>query len=239
MMPRRRKVVHLTSVHAANDTRIVGKMCATLSKEGYDVVVVAPGPERALPDGVRHRPVTAPRNRAERFLRTIFQVYRAARDERGDVYHFHDPELIGVGIALHRRGTSVIFDVHEDVPLDVKSKAWIPGPLRALVSKTTFVVLRYVQRFFSAIVPATPSIAESFTHPRIVIVRNYPKLDDIGLVDTPSPFESRPLLALYLGSISLLRGVEQIVRAMDDERIPAERDCCLPGNSKTMLCERA
>jgi glycosyltransferase involved in cell wall biosynthesis len=226
----RSKVVHLTSVHGASDPRITDKECATLAQEGYEVVVIAPGPQHRLPASIRHREVRAPRSRLERFFRTILEVYRAAIDERGDVYHFHDPELIGVGIALRLRGARVVFDVHEDLALDVHSKAWIHRAARAGVGAFATLVLRCAQRCFSAIVPATPSIADAFSHRRTVVVRNYPRLERLRLNGAARPFEQRPMTALYLGSITLARGVEQMVRAMSDARMPSQARLLLAGD---------
>lgn len=229
MQTRSAKIAHLTSVHAPNDTRIVHKECTALAKAGYDVVVIAPGPQVWPEDGVRHRSVPRPRNRFERFTRTIAAVYRAACDERAAVYHFHDPELIGVGMALRLRGASVIFDVHEDIPQDIKSKPWIPSSLRPLLSMLASGFLRCVQGCFTAIVPATPSIARSFKHRRTIVVHNYPELADLERDEADVPFERRPNTALYLGSISLLRGVEQMVRAMADTRLPDDARLLLAG----------
>lgn len=226
---RRAKVAHLTSVHAATDPRIVLKECATLAQEGYEVVLIAPGPQRSLPFRIRHRTVHSPRNRFERIMQTIPAVYRAACDERAEVYHFHDPELITVGILLRLRGARVVFDVHEDIPLDIKTKPWIPGFLRLAVSAAAAVVLRSVQRCFTAIVPATPSIAQRFTHRNTVIVRNYPMKDDFFADAGETPFSQRPMTAVYLGSITALRGVEQMVRAMEDDRLPPSARLLLAG----------
>jgi glycosyltransferase involved in cell wall biosynthesis len=226
---RRPKVAHLTSVHTPADPRIVHKECATLAREGYEVVLVAPGPPQTLPSNVRHHPVKVPRNRFERMTRTMMEVYRAAREERADVYHFHDPELIVTGIALRLRGARVIYDVHEDLPLDVKTKPWIPHWLRPAVSGLASVALRAVQSCFSAIVPATPAIAQTFSHRATVVVRNYPMREEIASSGEPVPLAQRPMTALYLGSITMQRGALEMVRAIAHPSLPPEARLLLAG----------
>ena len=54
-------------------------------------------------------------------------IFFWALQERADIYHFHDPELMGVGLALRLCGKKVVYDVHEDVPLQIMNKTWIPG----------------------------------------------------------------------------------------------------------------
>ena len=223
------RVVHLTSVHEANDLRIAQKECATLAEEGYDVVVIAPGSHRILSGNVRHRALPLPANRLERFTHTAWKVLVAARAERAHVYHFHDPELIPVGIVLRLCGARVIFDVHEDIPLDIKTKPWIPVWLRPLVSFMASIALRLVQGCFTAIVSATPTIAQSFTHERIVVVRNYPRTSDLQSVEDPAPFLNRPANAIYIGSISMLRGVEQMIMAMACPLVPKAARLTLAG----------
>jgi glycosyltransferase involved in cell wall biosynthesis len=228
---RRGKVVHLTSVHDASDTRITHRECATLAEGGYEVVLVAPGPVRSLPSNVRHRSVPLPRNRLERFTKTLWNVYRAAVDERADVYHFHDPELVTVGAALRMRGARVIFDVHEDIALDIKTKAWIPNFLRPTVSACTTLGLRTIEHCFTAIVPATPTIASRFSHRRTIVVRNYPRLKELTMGGSPAPFADRPMQAMYLGGdITLVRGGCKIVEAMAHPSMPAQARLLLSGN---------
>jgi len=223
------KVVHLTSVHDATDPRILHKECATLADGGYEVVIVAPGPHRILPHRVRHHSIDRPRNRVERLLRTIPRVFRAALSEKAHVYHLHDPELLGVGLLLRLRGARVIFDVHEDIVLDIRTKPWIPPSFRNGVAAVAGAVLRTVERKFTAIVPATPSIARSYTNPNTVVVRNYPRLEELGSEDGGPSFTQRPLNAIYVGAITRVRGVEQMVDAIAQPSLPAFARLVLAG----------
>lgn len=209
----KRKVVHLTSAHPASDTRIAYRECRSLAEAGYDVVLIAAGEGPGLPPGVRLRSVPLPKNRFERMTRTTRDVFRAALDERADVYHFHDPELMFVGLALRARGAQVIFDVHEDIPRDIADKVWIPVPLRGPLSLAAGLFLRTIQAGYSAIVTATPAIARGFRHKHTVIVANYPRLDELP-TSAAAAFATRPRAAVYLGAITELRCIEEMVRAM-------------------------
>lgn len=207
------KVAHLTSVHRPSDTRIAHRECATLSDAGYDVVLIAPGSGRGVPRGVRVRGVDPPRNRFERMTRTMFSIYRIALAERADIYHFHDPELMLLGLMLRLHGKEVIFDVHEDIPRDILDKPWIPRFLRRPTSFAAKAVLRVLQRGYSGIVAATPAIAENYSHPRKVVVANYPNVEELAS-KTQRPIADRERSVIYIGEISALRGAAEMVRAI-------------------------
>jgi glycosyltransferase involved in cell wall biosynthesis len=236
------KVAHLTSVHRPSDTRIAHRECATLSDAGYDVVLIAPGSGRGVPRGVRVRGVDPPRNRFERMTRTMFSIYRIALAERADIYHFHDPELMLLGLMLRLHGKEVIFDVHEDIPRDILDKPWIPRFLRRPTSLAAKAVLRVLQRGYSGIVAATPAIAENYSHPRKIVVANYPCVEELA-AKAQRPIADRERSVIYVGEISALRGAAEMVSAIGtlrgavrlllvgpfEDAALRERVCKLPG----------
>jgi glycosyltransferase involved in cell wall biosynthesis len=233
----KQKVAHLTSVHAPSDTRICYRECATLAEAGYDVVLIAPGARPALPAGVRFQGVPAPRNRMERMTRTVLLVYLAALRERADVYHFHDPELMGVGLMLRANGARVVFDVHEDIPHDISDKIWIPVPLRPFVAAASAIALRAMHHWYSAIVAATPAIARRFRHARTVVVCNYPRIDELP-VGGDGDFAQRPRAALYLGSITELRCIDDMMAALDSRYFVNDARLILAGTFEDDALER-
>lgn len=210
------RIVHLSSVHPWNDARIFHRMCLTLAQHGHDVHWVMPGEEGAVPaapPGVTVHPVPLPRNRGERMLRTSCQVVRAARALRADLYHFHDPELIPAALLLKGSGCRVIYDVHEDVPKDIQSKDWIPRFLRGPLGCAAAVVERCAAVCLDGIIAATPSIARRFPPPRTAVVQNFPLIGELS-VGGQRPFSERNSEVVYVGSITRVRGLAEVVNSM-------------------------
>jgi glycosyltransferase involved in cell wall biosynthesis len=232
------KVAHLTSVHPASDTRIAYRECATLAQAGYDVVLIAAGSLAEVPAGVRLHGVSLPRNRFERMTKTIWHVFRAALAERADVYHFHDPELMGVGLALRALGARVVFDVHEDIPQDIIDKPWIPLAFRAPVSFASEIALRALQRGYSAIVAATPAIARRFANPRTIVVANYPRIEELPRASAEQ-FADRARSVVYLGAITQLRCIGEIMSAFSSPQLASGIRLRLAGHFENDELERS
>ncbi len=207
------KIVHLSSVHQPFDIRIFHKEAKTLARAGHEVVFVVPHDEAVTVDGVRVRPVRKRRGRRARMTTTVRDVFRAAVAEDGDVYHFHDPELIPVGLLMKLRGKRVVYDVHEDRPRQMLTKYWIPPRARRLVSRLTHLTEAASGRVWDGIVVATPAIARLFPGKKTVIVQNFPILDELIVAD-PIPYASRPPQVSYVGNLTGIRGAREMVLAM-------------------------
>lgn len=220
----RLRVVHMTSVHSPDDIRIVRHELMTLSEHGVDVVLIAPRHARPAPEGVRVLHVPAPASRWQRITRTTRDVYRSAVSANADIYHFHDPELIPVGILLKVRGKRVVYDVHEDYPRQILTKDWIPSVFRGVIAQGTALAEKIASLLFSGIVTATPAIARRFPAHKTVVVQNFPALEEFSVGEVV-PYHERPLRAAYLGGISAARGVFEMVRSM--ELIPNSFDAKL------------
>ncbi len=140
-------------------------------------------------------------------------MYRALRQARPDVAHFHDPELIPVGILLRLSGTKVIYDVHEDLPRQILSKPYIPAPLRRPIAGFARALEWLAGRLLTGIVPATPAIAEHFPAGLSVLVQNFPLPGELT-APASSHYAKRPPHFAYVGGISEIRGTGQMVEAL-------------------------
>ena len=207
------RVAHLTSVHARHDTRIFIKQCRTLAAHGYDVtLVVADGKGDDNKDGVAIADVGRQPGRLNRMLRTTRRVFQKAAALDAHLYHFHDPELIPVGLRLRRMGKKVIFDSHEDVPQQLLDKPYLnPASLRLLASMFASYE-RFACPRFDGIVAATPFIRDKFLqmNPRTIDVSNFPLA---GELDAPHDWSAKRDEVCFVGGIDTIRGAREIVRA--------------------------
>jgi len=209
-----RKVCILTTVHPPFDTRIFHKQAKTLARAGYDVTLIAQHDKSEIVDGVKIIGLPKPRNRLSRIFGLTWQAFRLALRQRADVYHFHDPELLLIGILLRLfTGAKVIYDVHEDVPQQILTKYWIPAPLRKPLSAVFNAFEKLLARMLDAVVVATEGIAEKFRRHNPIVVHNYPDLR--MLPNSPAPKEKKGKVLVYVGGISKLRGAVEMIRALE------------------------
>ena len=209
--------IHFTTVHPRGDTRIRVKETASLV-EGLEadvslLVQDGKGPECDEVSGVTIEDTgSPPRGRARRMVVGAWRMYRAVRLARPHVAHFHDPELIPVGLALKASGIKVVYDVHEDVPRQILGKHWISPWLRRPVAWAAEAFESLAGRVFDGVVAATPTIAQRFPNHKTVTVQNFPILAELVAPD-PVPYAQRPLHFAYVGGITGIRGSREMVEA--------------------------
>ena len=206
------RVAHLTSVHPVFDIRIFHKECKTLAAAGYDVTLIAPHTREECIGGIRIEPVPSTGSRRRRMTDTVWQVYRKALRSKAKLFHFHDPELLPVGILLKLAGKRVVYDAHEHVADDILTKSWIRPQLRGFISMSARMVEKITSRVVDAVVGATPAIVNNFPPRKTVLVQNFPILGEL-ICEDPVPYERREAVLLYVGSITEARGVREMVCA--------------------------
>lgn len=206
------KVVHITTVHRPFDTRIFQKQCKSLSRAGFEVVLVAPHDRDEVVDGVKIRPIPKKSKRLARFIAGSFRAFKVARRERPNLYHIHDPELLPIGKLLSLAGHCVVFDMHENLPKAVLSKTWIRPKIRPAIS----AVLRFLEGMLLSGMPvifAETSYAKDYPriHPKIEVL-NFPDISQFAdLADQKHPFPSIG----YIGGVTAERGITVILEALE------------------------
>lgn len=212
------QLVHLSTVHSRNDTRIFLKQVHTLSSAlDADVsLVVADGLGDSQQPG---QPAIydlgkLPASRFKRALTGNWRAFNFLRRAKPQLVHFHDPELIPLGLLLRLCGCQIIYDVHEDVPRQTMSKHWVPVIFRWPVATAIAAMEWLAGKVFSGIVPATPTIAARFPVGKTVLVQNFPIQSELILAD-PLPYVERPPKFAYVGGIADIRGGKEMVQALE------------------------
>lgn len=223
MTESREDVVHFTTVHHRGDTRIrvkeIPSLAAGLGRRVALYVQDGEGDEEEADGTLIVGTGRGEGGRFSRMTRGGWRMYCALRRARPAVAHFHDPELITVGLALKLSGVRVVYDVHEDVPRQIAGKHWIPALVRRPVSWAAAVAEWIAGRMFDGVVAATPTIAQRFPAHKTVTVQNFPILSEL-VSPEPVPYEERPADFAYVGGITHVRGARQmldaITRTIDD-----------------------
>ena len=216
-MTKKVKICHLTSVHPRYDTRIFVKECGSLADQGYDVhLVVADGIGDEIKNGIKIHDIGKQTGRIGRILFAPKKVYKMALSIRADIYHFHDPELLRIGKKLVRKGFKVVYDVHEDVPRQILNKAYIPSVFRKKLSSIVEQYENSSASKFSGIVTATPFIKDRFMrlNANVITAQNFPILAEFN----SNEHSEKENAVCYIGSISKVRGILNMVGAMHKSR---------------------
>ncbi len=209
------KICHITSAHPRYDIRIFVKECVTLAKSNYIVsLIVADNEADEVNDNVAIYSVDKPQSRGKRMRETPKKIYTKILQLKPDVIHFHDPELMFIGLKLAKQGFKVVYDVHEDLPKQVLNKHWIPKIIRPIISKFVTLFEGYCAKYFHGIITATPIIAKRFQryNSNTKSICNYPLLSELN--NTNTDWNERKNLICYIGSISQNRGIIPIVSSL-------------------------
>ena len=182
----------VTTVHVPDDARIRSKLIPTLAQE-WDVTYATrrPGPSDA--EGLVWMPLGGSR------LRRWWKASRLMQSKRWDLVAVHDPELLLPAVLRGVSGRPTLFDVHENVPGQIRTKGWVPVLLRRPLAWLAERLLRVAERRM-AITLAEEGYSGLFTRPHPVLA-NYLPATLPPVADTTEP----PFLA-YLGDITEQRG---------------------------------
>lgn len=211
-------IIHFTTVHPRNDTRVRLKEVTTLARFWPNQVALfvqdGKGNEVDLDSGFFVHDTGAPkRGRLRRMTVGAWRMYSAVRAARPEIAHFHDPELLPWAALLRLSGISVIYDAHEDLPAAILSKPYIKSELR----KPMAAVISFVEGFFAKrctrIVVATPSIGQNFFRLKPQLVQNFPLLAELQSGETTRDVPT-PQHFAYVGGITRIRAAVEMVQAI-------------------------
>ncbi len=216
-----KKVVQISSVHHSRDTRIYYKICRSLIDNGYSVDLIIQHEQDQIIDGLQIKALPFAKKKSDRVLILLPSILRMMLSyKKGTIVHFHDPELIPIGIILKLMGYKVIYDVHEDVPKTILEKDWIWTPLRRITALISASFEYIGNTYFDATIVVTKAIGGRFSR-KVTLVQNYPILNH-GQTESINHRKRKDLF--YVGSISQVRGIYEMLNAIElvNEEIPIQ-----------------
>jgi glycosyltransferase involved in cell wall biosynthesis len=210
-------IIHFTTVHPRDDSRIRSKELASLARAfgGQVALYVQDGlGDESDPAGGYRVNDTGPRlRRLPRMIVGGWRMFRAVAAARPRVAHFHDPELLPWALLLQCCGIKVVYDAHEDVPRQVRHNPGLPPLAQRLLPPFVSLAEWMAGRLLSGFVVATETIFDRFPAHKTVLVRNFPRLEELQ-PPAPTPMRDRPMEFTYVGAISEVRNIYAMIEAV-------------------------
>ncbi|MFW7346630.1 MAG: glycosyltransferase family protein [Pigmentiphaga sp.] len=197
------KVLHITTVHGWNDTRIFHRECRSLEGTHYQISLLAPGVQHLQQNNVNVIPLGKKRAIMLRPFTLIPKATLLALRSDAPIIHFHDPELVPTGFLLKLFGKKVVYDVHEYYSEIFSLR--VPGPFRRIVKLLTHYSLEKIplKVFDRLVFPTTKLKDEYASQERSTVLYNYP---DIKVIHgTSTPWAEKKYDVIFVGTVSPFR----------------------------------
>jgi glycosyltransferase involved in cell wall biosynthesis len=189
-----------SSVHPPDDPRIREKLVRSLSGD-FEIVYATQEPGPNDRSDLEWIPLVGTRNQRRRIVGSLLA------SDPYDIAVIHDPELLPSAIKQSRRGRTVVYDVHENLPAQIASRTSIPSRLRRPLATLARRYLLYAERQ----IPMT--LAESgyrsmfaSGHP---VIPNYPRMEGL-----PKPGGDPDGPVIYVGDVTAARGIKTLIDAV-------------------------
>jgi glycosyltransferase involved in cell wall biosynthesis len=164
-------------------------------------------------DQIEIRHIPAIRSRLLRVMLSPLLFYIYALRQKACLYHLHDPELLPAGFLLKISGRKVLYDAHENTPMQLQEKYYLPPFFRKLLSRLVRLFEDLAARFFDGVVAATSGVKDDYprgVQNKIILLRNYPDIREFS--DLTAALTERAVC--YVGALTRSRGLETMVDSL-------------------------
>ena len=212
------KICILSSAHQAMDPRIYYKEAITLKNAGYDVTLIASHDKDDCVEDIQIISIVKANTRIRRVFNT-WKIFRLALSNKARIYHFHDPELLPIGLLLKILNNSkIIFDIHEYYSQTILFKKWIPELIRTTVAHSYGMVEILFIKTISAVIVVTEPMRNKYSKyiNKCVLVRNFPdiRLRDTTQSEVTPDYTTNCQSIIYTGRVTKHKGFLTILNAM-------------------------
>ena len=198
-----------TSVHRWNDNRIFHKEAVSLSKK-FSVELHAPADfNKKELNGVKIIGLPTWNKETDRKLIRKKLWSRLKKNKKTNIFIFHDPELIWIGIkASLLLGIKVVYDIHENTIQSILQKKWL-NPFTKLIAIVGYYILeKFSKLFFHHYIIAEDSY-KSFIKKNFTVIYNYPIIKDYNHENVKKEYD-----LVYIGDITEDRGALIMIKTL-------------------------
>lgn len=163
-------------------------------------------------EGVQILDIGKEHSRLSNFFKSFSKLKKKLKKLNPDIVHFHDPELMFMGKIINRWGIPVIFDIHENIAVQILDKEYIPKLFRKSASFIYKKVENYhIKHFHLMIAEYSYKDVYEGRGKSLTIVLNMPDISHFE----PYIVENRTGNEIfYIGGISNDRGLEVTIDAL-------------------------
>lgn len=207
-MRNKRNICVITSVHKFIDQRIFNREAITLLNNGYSIDLIAPTDTQDFEyQGINviGIPILPKRLRFINWFRILYKCFSG----KYAVFHFHDPDLLFVGVILKIFTNSrVVYDVHEHYPdrLFIKASR-VPRIFRIIAS----LIVKYIENICARIIKNVIVVEDSQLkrfkdiNCNVIILYNFARVSSFKNYETGDEFYNKNSI-VHTGTLSEARG---------------------------------
>lgn len=229
-------ICHITTVHTLNDTRIYLKEIFSLTDVGYKIdFIVKKNEIKYQNDNVNFHFLDNKPGLLNR-VKNIFAAFKKGLEFKADIYHFHDPELIPVGVLLKlfTKG-KVIYDIHEIYKDAILYKPYLNKFLAKIFSIGYDIIEKISIPFFDLLVLAEDAYKKYYQGKKYIIVQNF--LPEKYIVFKNPESNNEEINLVYLGGISKVRGIYEMLNFVNEIKNDLNFKLHLIGNFSPEILE--
>lgn len=176
-------------------------------------LLVADGKGDELIEGVQVLDIGLEKSRLKNFFKSSSKIKTIVDKVQPSLVHFHDPELMFIGKKLQRHYKfPVVFDIHENIAVQILDKTYIPKIFRGLVSFIYKGLEKYFLKYFHLMI-AEHSYEHVYLNcgKSLTTVLNMPDLSHFV------PYVNNNRIGndiFYIGGVSNERGLDVTIAAL-------------------------
>tara|TARA_B100000963_G_C22566538_1_gene643984 strand:+ start:36 stop:1169 length:1134 start_codon:yes stop_codon:yes gene_type:complete len=210
-------LIHVTSTHRRDDPRIFRRMIVSSLEKGFIVNFVLAdglGDLNESKENLNFIDVGKPKNKLFRVVITpLLLLFKIIKLDKKNIVQLHDPELLLIGFILKILNRKVIFDMHEDFPIQILAINWIKSTkIKFLISNLfKFSQSKIIRRFDGLLVVNTIMLNKySYLNKNTNLIANY----SVPKKNFKVKSINNRINIIYSGSITIARGFENMLNLM-------------------------